>query len=135
VTERNPLFRPGWVVALAPAVLSVVAAFYLGSARGEDLPTPDFNFADKVGHFLAFGFVQLTHTRAIRFLLEPSRHPGHLFVAAGFASAWGGLLEIWQMFLPYRTAEWADFIADSAGALTFAWVHWAWARTEFGKDA
>src|SRR5690606_21375105 len=78
VTESKRVFRPGWVIALAPAVLSVVAAFSLGSARGEDLPTPDFNFADKVGHFLAFGLVQLTHVRAVRFLREPSRHPAHI---------------------------------------------------------
>lgn len=133
MTESKRVFRPGWVIALAPAVLSVVAAFSLGSARGEDLPTPDFNFADKVGHFLAFGLVQLTHVRAVRFLREPSRHPAHIFVAVAIASAWGGLLEIWQMFLPYRTAEWADFVADSAGAATFGLVHWAWVRRELGE--
>ena len=29
----------------------------------------------------------------------------------------GALLEIWQAFLPYRSAELLDFVADAVGAL------------------
>jgi VanZ family protein len=31
--------------------------------------------------------------------------------------ALGGGLELWQMLLPYRSAEFLDFVADAVGAL------------------
>ncbi len=37
-------------------------------------------------------------------------------LCAGYATSIGGLLELWQALLPYRSAEWLDFVADAAGA-------------------
>jgi VanZ family protein len=45
---------------------------------------------------------------------------------AGFAVLLGGLVEVAQHFLPPRTMELGDFLADSAGAAIGAAVALAW---------
>ncbi|HEX3597829.1 MAG TPA: VanZ family protein, partial [Polyangiaceae bacterium] len=40
-----------------------------------------------------------------------------VFAAVAVASALGGLLEIWQLLLPWRTSEVLDWVADTLGAV------------------
>jgi VanZ family protein len=118
VTPNRPSpFRPGWVLSLAPAVLSVLVVFVLGSAEMPPMPEADFQWRDKVGHLFAFGFVQITHARALEFLAIPKARSAQIAGAVLSATLVGGLLEIWQAFLPHRSAEWGDLLADGVGAI------------------
>ncbi len=69
--------------------------------------------ADKLGHAaLFFGQAWLLE-RSFRSLRGLPR-PGALALAA--AVAYGGLLEIYQSFLPARDPDWLDALANAAGA-------------------
>lgn len=133
--ERLSPFRPGWVLSLAPAVLSVLVVFVLGSAEMPKIPEADFKWSDKVGHLFAFGFVQLTHARALEFLGEPRKTLAQVGWAVLSASLVGGLLELWQAFLPHRSAEWVDFLADSLGALAAGAIYWNFFRRGQAEEA
>lgn len=75
---------------------------------------------DKVLHALGFGLLAGLWCLA---LVELRPRLGVLrSAAAGFAlsSLFGGLLELWQGWLGYRSCELLDWIADMAGALVVA---------------
>ena len=112
--------RPGAVLHVAPAVLSVFLVLYLGSMPQQPQLLPTFTFRDKVGHFFAFGFVAFTHFRAIRFLAAEASHGFAVWMGALSSSLVGGVLELWQMALSYRSAEWGDLAADVLGASCMA---------------
>jgi VanZ family protein len=120
---QKKLFRPGWIVYLTPAVLSVVVALKLGTMQGGPNLGPEFDFKDKLGHLLAFGLIQITHARAAEFIFEPRRSASLVWGAAVSATLVGAVLEIWQAFLPYRTAEFLDLVADGLGAALFAMLY------------
>jgi VanZ family protein len=66
---------------------------------------------DKVGHFMAFtalafsGYLGLPTSRGVRTAL--------LFGLL----AYGGLIEVLQLWVPGRSAEWGDLLADGIGIL------------------
>jgi len=72
---------------------------------------------DKIGHFAIFAALYPFALRAERFV-----HPRRVWMNSGIRAlirviALGGLLEIYQAALPHRSAELADWAADSLGAL------------------
>ncbi len=73
-------------------------------------PPSDFDTGwDKLNHWLAFGSLAFAAclsspaSRTTRLLL--------LFSLLGF----GGLIEVAQLYVPGRSAEWADLLADAIG--------------------
>lgn len=98
--DRLPLRLRQGLYALAVAIL-----LYLCLAPGSGLP--EVNLWDKAEHAIAW-FV----LAASGLVLFP-RRPGRI---AGFALAFGGLVELLQAWLPFgRDPDWRDWIADSAG--------------------
>jgi VanZ family protein len=71
-------------------------------------PTPDLPSTgwDKSNHVLAF--IVLT-------VLGCHAYPNRIAVVLVGAFLYGGLIEVLQSFTPYRSAEWADLIADAIG--------------------
>jgi hypothetical protein len=99
---------PSAVKHLTPTVLYVAHVFWSGSSKETGLP---LQMSDKVAHAVAFG---VTYFRPRHSL------PRRIVLAAFVASMIGGLLEFWQFFLPWRSADVFDWIADTAGALVVA---------------
>jgi VanZ family protein len=102
-------------IQLLPAPLYSVWLLSLGTERVDG----GGSINDKLAHALGFGLLAVLVVVAVRFIW-PRLSPmlwGAFSAAA--ATLVGGLLEIWQHFLPYRSAEWLDFAADAAGALSF----------------
>ncbi len=99
-----------------PAAAYVGAIFYTGLIRLAKLPEVGFMPTDKLLHALAFGGLALLLVRAARALLP--RHPfgRRLVLAVIGASLFGALLELCQSFVPYRSAEFLDWLADTLGA-------------------
>ena len=64
---------------------------------------------DKANHALAFGGMAFTACLSCR-----SSNAKRLLML-GLLFGYGGLIEILQMSVPSRTAEWADLLADSVG--------------------
>lgn len=105
--------RGGFLVDVLPVLLYCGVLFWAGLIPLKSLPGPDFAFADKAWHALAFGGLAGLGCRALKHV---GREP--LLAArdsALGAIALGGLLEVFQSFTAYRSADVLDFLADSAG--------------------
>lgn len=103
-------------------ILIVIAVLTL--MPSDDAPSMNLPYADKVVHFLMFGVLSAVA------LFDYSRCRGRLSVfswltIALLASAAGGAIELLQAGMGEgRSAEWGDFIADSAGAFLIPLLFW-----------
>jgi VanZ family protein len=91
-----------------------------------DLATPDLSFAislDKVAHFLIFGLVATSILRMPFFFNRGLR--GWIYSGL-FVIFYGGLDEWRQSMTPGRAMEFADWLADCAGALVATTLYYKW---------
>jgi len=100
---------------VAPAVLYALLIFWLGSVEMPDGPEGPPMPSDKVMHLLAFGGMQLVVFRAVRWRWRRLGLVAQLIRAAALAAGLGALLELYQAFLPYRSCDVADWVADVIG--------------------
>ncbi|RYZ08828.1 MAG: hypothetical protein EOO73_05900 [Myxococcales bacterium] len=105
--------RGPWLDAL-PAVAYLAVLFWFGLIPLKSLPGPDFELADKVWHAGAFGGLAALLSRVG--LQLGLRGLGAARFGALGATLLGGALEVLQSFTRYRSADWADFLADALGA-------------------
>lgn len=113
--------RPAGVRGFALHVLPALAwAFLVFVGGGAQLSPPPVDVGlpfDKVQHLVGFAVMQVLAFRALAYLLpERSRLRVNVLAAVG-AILLGVLLELYQLGLPYRSAELADVVADAVGAL------------------
>jgi len=111
--------RRGLLLDVAPAGCALGMMFWFGLIPLKSLPGPQFELVDKVWHMVAFGGLAGLLSRAF---VHFGRAP---LLAAREASlvavALGALLEVLQSFTRYRSADWADLLADALGvALAYA---------------
>jgi VanZ family protein len=71
---------------------------------------------DKANHMTAFALLAVLGCRA---------YPTRTVAVVTGLLAYGGLIEVLQSFTGYRTAEWADLLADALG-LPVGWVIARW---------
>lgn len=95
-----------WRLALVGVSIMVLALSLL--PLGPDAPTTGW---DKTNHLLAFATLAV-----LGCLAYPERIPITLLVLL----AYGALIEVLQSFTDYRSAEWADLLADALG-LVVGW--------------
>lgn len=94
-------------IVLAFAVMPVHQFFEETVGERETLAT-------QVGHFLEFA---LLAALLARWACARMGSPSQAVVAAWLAAtAYGALIEVLQMPLPYRSAQWGDLAMDAAGA-------------------
>lgn len=109
--------RLAFLGGVFPAAIYIGCIFYTGLIRIAPLPEVGFVPTDKLLHALVFAGLALLLVRAERVVL-PQTSPGRrLLLALLLASLVGELLEICQSFVPYRSAEFLDWLADTLGAL------------------
>lgn len=108
--------RRAFLLQVVPAVTYAVAIFYGGLIRMSALPEVGLVATDKLLHGAVFGFLTLLLARAARFFFAHASLPGCLWLGALGASLLGALLEVCQAFVPYRSADPLDWIADTIGA-------------------
>jgi len=109
--------RPGLLVNAAPAVVLTVAVLLAGLAPSVPRVPLTIEWRDKFEHAIGFAAVAYCYIRAARHiwpLALPSLVRGRAALAA---VGLGAMLEILQAFVPYRTAEFLDFVADALGVL------------------
>jgi len=104
----------GFLLDVGPALLYLAVLFWFGLTPLKSLPGPQFALQDKAWHLVAFGGAAALLARSLghwgRKALPAARD------AAAAAISLGGLLELLQSLTAYRSADWADFVADSLGA-------------------
>ena len=110
-------FRRGFVTHLLPALAWSVAIFVGGSSGMPQVDGPHTVGFDKLEHALAFLGLQVLCFRALRFELPERKRTELAWWAALAAIAIGIALELYQLGLPDRSAEVADAVADSVGAV------------------
>lgn len=95
----------------------LLAATIFTLSGASKVATPDLGFQlskDKIGHFLVFG---LLATSVLRTPGLVKRGWQGAVIAAMITITYGGLDEWRQSFTPNRSVEFADWIADTAGAI------------------
>jgi VanZ family protein len=92
-----------WRVLLAFTLLAILVLSLMPPSS--KLPTTGW---DKSNHMLGFGTLGLLGVRG---------WPGRAWIVLAALLAYGALIEVLQSLTPYRSAEWADLIADGVGLL------------------
>lgn len=108
--------RIAFATQVVPAAAYAGVIFYGGLIRMGELPEVGFVATDKLLHALVFGGLALLLARALHWS-KPSGSATKKLVVGGLgALLMGLLLELCQAFVPYRSADPWDWVADSVGA-------------------
>lgn len=120
------------LVSLWGPVLAYMAAIFSVSA----MPTPPLpeQVSDKTAHLAAYWLLGLLAVRAVGRGLPCRVTPRVAAVAILITSGYGALDELHQWFVPGRTADLADWYADSAGAAIAVVACWAWSMIAYRSD-
>lgn len=108
-----------------------VAVWMAAISFGAALPTtpaPVAGFSDTLLHMGAYSGLSLLTLRAIARGRWSGVTPRALSVALVVAVLHGASVEIEQMFVPTRFAEWRDLGNDAIGALAGLVAAWAWGK-------
>lgn len=110
--------RPLWGVI---AVVYAGVLLYVGGTPGSDLPLPSRlpPGSDKVMHFFAYGGLAALIFRAV-YPTHPLRPPNPkwgAWLVVLIPATIGAIDEIHQIWVPGRSSEFADFVADSLGGV------------------
>ncbi len=90
---------------------------------------PSFKFSDKLLHFAAYGIMAILFCRAFNSTNRLHRRRGLLFLFSVMATTAYGLSDEWhQSFVPGRSAEVGDAVADFAGGLAGSWLYLKYLR-------
>ena len=98
MTARARWMLMFWSCGVAILILALMPT-------GPQLPTTGW---DKSDHALAFVVLTILGCRA---------YPNRIAVVLVGLILYGGLIEVLQSFTPYRSAEWADLLADAIGVI------------------
>lgn len=108
---RRKLLR--WFLVLGYCLI----IFYLSSSRSSNRIF-NINQYDKIVHFAAFLFLGILAYRAVKMPDFEISVKNAVFLTFIFSSIFGVLIELNQLFIPYRRAELGDIVADMLGNIT-----------------
>jgi VanZ family protein len=97
--------------------------FYVSNQPDVSLPSGGW---DKGGHFLAYGALGTTMVRALAGGLPRRVTRTTALAAIAISTAYGVSDEVHQLFVPGRSSELADLLADAIGAIAATAGCWAW---------
>jgi VanZ family protein len=106
--------------AWLPVAAYMALIFYLSSLPhpDEDLPKVLFEIlGDKMLHVIEYAVLAVLCYRAFRRAAGPSAAEYAVVLAIAMASVYGATDEVHQAFVPFRTATWLDWAADTAGGI------------------
>jgi VanZ family protein len=76
---------------------------------------PSIPYLDKIAHFVVYAAFSLLIIWSLRATVMRSKL-AILFLGAAIATGYGALMEYYQSFVPERSSEYLDIIANAAGA-------------------
>ena len=120
-----------WVALAAPLVAYCAFVFVVSALQAP--PAPDYPFAwgDKLTHALVYAAMLPLAVRAMRLFPARASLRSRLLPAFLFCALYGATDEIHQYFVPGRSCDVFDWIADAVGAGASAWILPALARLRF----
>jgi len=105
-------------LAFSPLALWAAVLFGLSAIPGPSLPPAAAIVGlDKVAHALLYGIFGFLCRHGLRGALPDIGPPTALLLVVFGAIAYGASDEIHQIFVPGRSADWHDVVADAAGSL------------------
>jgi VanZ family protein len=111
-----------WINAWGPAALWCGIIFALSTIPGSAIPEVDFPQADKLVHAGVYGILGALTFRGAR-MSRPNHSTGRVVaVAVLIAVLYGITDEFHQAFVPRRTPDWRDAVADTIGGLSGALI-------------
>jgi VanZ family protein len=93
----------------------MLAIFTVSHQPGESIDLPDIDWIDKILHAVAFGFLSLS----FYFAFSANGISQAMLFSFLSSSIYGILDETHQLFVPGRSFELLDWVADMTGALLF----------------
>jgi VanZ family protein len=108
-----------------PALIWAALIFGLSSMTHPPSPGPQFPLKDKVGHWMLYCVFGWLISRALRGLYKLSL-PKTFVLAILIGSAYGVTDEFHQRFVPNRTCDVMDWLADTLGASAAAAAFYAY---------
>lgn len=115
------------MISLWGPVAACMAVIYYGAALTQ-VPGPAASISDTVLHMGSYAGLAAITLRAV----AGGRWSGvtyrALALALGIVTAHGITVEVEQMFVPGRMAEWRDIGNDVLGALAGLGAVWAWGK-------
>jgi VanZ family protein len=123
-TEKHPIF---WLKTCRILyIFAIFGGIALAAMPSSNLPT--LQLSDKTLHFLAFFLYGLGFS-----LFYQLKRP--IWVKSIFISmSVGGLIEVMQYFIPWRSSEWLDLLADIIGGAISIPVAYAIAKLTIYKN-
>lgn len=103
-----------------------MAAIFYVSSEPDVAEVATALVSDKILHGLAYALLAVLVTRALSGGLPRRLRGSHVIAAILITIAYGASDEFHQSFVPGRSAEWIDLLADAGGALTGTAACWAW---------
>lgn len=113
------LIHPARFLFLLLAMVWAGIIFYLSSQPVIDTPML-FPGQDKLFHLIAFGLLGFLLMGAMK-TTSSGYLTGQVWFTAALVASYGVLDEVHQYFVPGRTAEIYDALADATGGLLGAW--------------
>lgn len=99
-------------------ILYLIAIFVTSSIPGDEFPKVEFKFTDKFVHMAIFGVLFILFFYSLKYQTKNVKLQKHsLKFSLLFTSLYGITDELHQYFIPNRSCEFADWVADVAGAL------------------
>ena len=115
-----------------PVAACMGAIFYLSAQPDVSLPT---GVDDKTAHYVGYMTLGLLVVRALARGLPARITRAVAVVALAVTIGYGATDEWHQSFVPGRSSELADLVADSLGALAAVGLCWAWGMIAIRSDA
>jgi VanZ family protein len=115
------------VIGLWLPVVAWMAAIFYGAALPAT-PAPVAGFSDTVMHMGGYAGLAMLTLRATAGGRWSGVTPRSMALAFLIAVAHGAGVEIEQLFVPSRFAEWRDLGNDAIGALAGLFAVWAWGK-------
>ena len=110
-------------------VWAAMALIFAASGMSS-LPSAARALDDGLWHGLGYGFLAALLLRAVAAARWEGVTGRTALLAAALATLYGATDELHQWFVPGRTAQWSDLVADAAGAAVVCGAAWMWrART------
>ena len=96
---------------------------YIQSSWPLPISIPDIDFIDKAFHFIIYFVLGALFFRAMGNIYSESRISRRVLLAIIFSSLYGISDEIHQYFVPGRTADSYDAVADMLGSICGAFIY------------
>lgn len=110
-----------------PWIFMMIAITVQSSFASIPLPNLGLTFSDKVLHFLVFGVLGWFLARGLYLSKKYIFHRRFVIFACIIGFVFAFTDEWHQSMVPGRTPEFLDWVADSLGILTFAFIYY-WQR-------